>query len=53
MFSKLGGETTEKHSKKTSVWGYDKGRRRLLVSIRSMTTLLLVILLSGGIPQTE
>jgi len=29
MFSKLGGETTEKHTKKTSVWGYDNGRSRL------------------------
>ena len=28
-FSKLGGETTEKHSKNTSVWGYESGRRRL------------------------
>ena len=29
IFSKLGGETTEKHTKKTSVWGYDNGRSRL------------------------
>lgn len=28
-FSKLGGETNEKQTKKTSVWGYDNGRKRL------------------------
>jgi hypothetical protein len=32
IFSKLGGETTEKQTRKTSVWGYERGRRRLLVS---------------------
>lgn len=26
--SKLGGDTTEKQIKKTSVWGYERGRKR-------------------------
>lgn len=29
MFSNDGGETTEKHTKNTSVWGYDNGLSRL------------------------
>jgi hypothetical protein len=33
IFSKLGGETTEKQTRKTSVWGYERGRRRLVVSL--------------------
>lgn len=32
MFSKLGGLITEKHTRNTSVWGYDNGRSRLRVS---------------------
>lgn len=38
MFSKLGGDVREKQRRKTSVWGYDSGRRRLGVvnSQRSM-----------------
>lgn len=32
MFSKLGGETTEKQIKKTSVWGYDRGLSRLILA---------------------
>lgn len=32
MFSNDGGEITEKHTRKTSVCGYDRGRKRLYVS---------------------
>lgn len=33
MFSNDGGEITEKHTRNTSVCGYDRGRRRLYVSL--------------------
>jgi len=29
IFSKLAGEVREKQSRKTSVWGYERGRSRL------------------------
>ena len=39
-FSKEGGETIEKHSKNTSVWGYDNGRKRLLRVSRHLASFL-------------
>ena len=58
MFSNDGGETTEKHTKNTSVWGYDNGRNRLGGRERGSAQSdagyrSLVVLLSGRIPQTQ